>query len=298
MTNGDPLIPELPAFETRQRLARRGGTGRSGAPDARRLQGAARSRHLRLRRARLARGARARRPQVALEFAGKRGGKPSPSQRDISLRLIELARLGKKVLRLKGGDPFVFGRGAEEARALAKAGVKFRVVPGVTAGIGGLAYAGIPATARETNHALILATGHLAEGAQGTADFAALAATGAPLILYMAMSNLEGDRQGADRGRHEPRHAARDRERGDDAAPARARDEARRARAPKRRRKGLRRPPSWRSARSWTCARTLAPFAVTLARRRRRPNRRRRSAREGVLASSSRRRARARARRR
>ncbi|MBV8448951.1 MAG: uroporphyrinogen-III C-methyltransferase [Hyphomicrobiales bacterium] len=130
-------------------------------------------------------------PKVALEFAGKRGGKPSPSQRDITLRLIELARLRKKVLRLKGGDPFVFGRGAEEARALAKAGVKFRVVPGITAGIGGLAYAGIPATARETNHALILATGHLAEGAAASADFAALAATGAPLILYMAMSNLE-----------------------------------------------------------------------------------------------------------
>jgi uroporphyrin-III C-methyltransferase len=130
-------------------------------------------------------------PQMALEFAGKRGGKPSPSQRDISLRLIDLGRLGKRVLRLKGGDPFVFGRGAEEAQALAKAGVPFRVVPGITAGIGGLAYAGIPATARETNHALILATGHLAEGAQGQADFAALAATGAPIILYMAMSNLD-----------------------------------------------------------------------------------------------------------
>jgi len=130
-------------------------------------------------------------PSVALEFAGKRGGKPSPSQRDISLRLIELARLGKKVLRLKGGDPFVFGRGAEEAQALSKAGVPFRIVPGITAGIGGLAYAGIPATARDINHALILATGHLAEGPQGHADFAALAATGAPIILYMAMSNLE-----------------------------------------------------------------------------------------------------------
>jgi uroporphyrin-III C-methyltransferase len=130
-------------------------------------------------------------PSVALEFAGKRGGKASASQRDISLRLIELARLGKKVLRLKGGDPFVFGRGAEEAQALAKAGVPFRVVPGITAGIGGLAYAGIPATSRDTNHALILATGHLAEDAQGAADFAALAATKAPIILYMAMSNLE-----------------------------------------------------------------------------------------------------------
>jgi uroporphyrin-III C-methyltransferase len=129
-------------------------------------------------------------PSVALEFAGKRGGKPSASQRDISLRLIELARLGKKVLRLKGGDPFVFGRGAEEAQALSKAGIPFRVVPGITAGIGGLAYAGIPATSRDTNHALILATGHLAEGGRGAADFAALAATGAPIVLYMAMSNL------------------------------------------------------------------------------------------------------------
>ncbi len=138
-------------------------------------------------------------PSVALEFAGKRGGKPSASQRDISLRLIELARLGKKVLRLKGGDPFVFGRGAEEAQALAKAAIPFRIVPGITAGIGGLAYAGIPATSRDTNHALILATGHLAEDAQGAADFAALAAVKAPIILYMAMSNLRGDRGGANR---------------------------------------------------------------------------------------------------
>jgi uroporphyrin-III C-methyltransferase len=69
--------------------------------------------------------------------------------------------------------------------------VPFRIVPGITAGIGGLAYAGIPLTARETNHAVILATGHLAAGGQGEADFAALAAARAPLILYMAMSNLE-----------------------------------------------------------------------------------------------------------
>jgi uroporphyrin-III C-methyltransferase len=131
-------------------------------------------------------------PQVALEFAGKRGGKPSLNQRDISLRLIELAGLGKRVLRLKGGDPFVFGRGAEEARALAKAAVTFKVVPGITAGIGGLAYAGIPLTAREINHAVILATGHLAAGARGLADFAALAAAKVPIVLYMAMSNLEG----------------------------------------------------------------------------------------------------------
>jgi uroporphyrin-III C-methyltransferase len=96
------------------------------------------------------------------------------------------------VLRLKGGDPFVFGRGAEEARALAKAAVPFRVVPGITAGIGGLASAGIPLTAREANHAVILATGHLASGGQGVASFAALAAAGTPIVLYMAMTNLEG----------------------------------------------------------------------------------------------------------
>src|SRR6266481_5733575 len=79
------------------------------------------------------------RPGAALENAGKRGGRPSPKQPDISARLIELARAGKRVLRLKGGDPCVFGRGGEEALALAEAGIPFRIVPGITAGIGGLA---------------------------------------------------------------------------------------------------------------------------------------------------------------
>lgn len=91
------------------------------------------------------------RPEAAREYAGKRGGKPSISQPDISQRLIDLARENLRVLRLKGGDPFLFGRGAEEACALVAAGIAFRVVPGITAGIGGLAYAGIPATARDAN---------------------------------------------------------------------------------------------------------------------------------------------------
>jgi uroporphyrin-III C-methyltransferase len=126
-------------------------------------------------------------PTARLEFAGKRGGRPSAHQDDITSRLIELAREGHRVLRLKGGDPFVFGRGGEEAQALAEEGIPFRIVPGVTAGIAGLAYAGIPATHRSANQAVILATGHSLGGGP---DWRALAATGAPLILYMAWKAL------------------------------------------------------------------------------------------------------------
>src|SRR5438132_1412826 len=82
-------------------------------------------------------------PGAVLDYAGKRGGRPSPSQPDISARLILLAREGKRVLRLKGGDPCVFGRGGEEALALAEAASPFRIVPGITAGIGGPASGGI-----------------------------------------------------------------------------------------------------------------------------------------------------------
>ena len=133
------------------------------------------------------------RPEAERQFAGKRGGRPSHSQSDITLSLIDHARAGKRVLRLKGGDPYVFGRGAEETLALAAAGIRFHVVPGITSGLGGLAAASIPATTRDTNHAVILMTGHPAAGAEegvGHVDWAAFAATGAPLVLYMAMSNL------------------------------------------------------------------------------------------------------------
>src|SRR5271170_5935735 len=127
-------------------------------------------------------------PQARLEFAGKRGGKPSANQADISERLVALARAGKRVLRLKGGDPFVFGRGGEEAMTLASAGVPFRVIPGVTAGLAALAAAAIPATLRGTNRAVIFAAGH---GADEEFDWAPLARTGQPIVLYMVMHNLE-----------------------------------------------------------------------------------------------------------
>ena len=126
-----------------------------------------------------------------LIFAGKRGGKPSPSQDDISHRLVELARASRKVLRLKGGDPFVFGRGGEEALALVAAGVPFRIVPGITAGIGGLAYAGIPVTHRDTNHAVTFVTGHGVTGdVPDGLDWAALAKGAPVLVFYMALKHL------------------------------------------------------------------------------------------------------------
>src|SRR5882724_9653612 len=83
-----------------------------------------------------------------LEFAGKRGGRPSAQQADISRRLVELGRANRRVLRLKGGDPCMFGRGGEEAIALAEAGIPFRIIPGITAGIAALSAASIPATMR------------------------------------------------------------------------------------------------------------------------------------------------------
>jgi len=131
-------------------------------------------------------------PQARREFAGKRGGKPSPRQPDISEQLIRLARQGLRVLRLKGGDPFVFGRGAEEALALVRAGVPFRVVPGITSGVGGLAYAGIPATSRDTNSAIAFVTGHDSSGdVPDTVDWEALARAVPVIVFYMALKHLD-----------------------------------------------------------------------------------------------------------
>ena len=130
-------------------------------------------------------------PGALLEFAGKRGGKPSAKQPDISRRLIRLAREGRRVLRLKGGDPFIFGRGGEEALALVAAGVPFRVVPGVSAGIGGLAYAGIPITHRDVNSAVTFVTGHDASGVvPDSVDWEALAKAAPVIVVYMALKHI------------------------------------------------------------------------------------------------------------
>lgn len=131
------------------------------------------------------------RPGAVLEFAGKRGGKPSHKQRDISLRLVELARAGHRVLRLKGGDPFVFGRGGEEALTLVEHGIPFRIVPGITAGIGGLAYAGIPVTHREVNHAVTFLTGHDSSGlVPDRINWEGIAKGSPVIVMYMAMKHI------------------------------------------------------------------------------------------------------------
>ena len=119
-------------------------------------------------------------------YAGKRAGVKSCKQDEISALLVTLAKQGKRVLRLKGGDPFVFGRGGEEAQALAAAAVPFRIVPGITAGIGGLAYAGIPVTHRDTNHAVTFITGHGIDGKLTRMDWAAVSRGAPTLVLYMA----------------------------------------------------------------------------------------------------------------
>jgi uroporphyrin-III C-methyltransferase len=133
-----------------------------------------------------------KRDGARLFSAGKRGGRPSAHQQEINSLLVERARLGHRVLRLKGGDPFVFGRGWDEVVALAEAGIRYRIVPGVTSGLAATALAGIPATTRETNHAVVLAAGHRADDDQSSADWEALARLGQPIILYMPMTQLPG----------------------------------------------------------------------------------------------------------
>ena len=131
-------------------------------------------------------------PQCELKYAGKRGGKPSLKQTDISFRIIQFARSGKRVLRLKGGDPFVFGRGGEEALNLVEAGIPFRVIPGVTSGTAAPAYAGIPVTHRDINSAVTFITGHGANGlVPERHDWEGIAKGSPVIVMYMAVKHIE-----------------------------------------------------------------------------------------------------------
>jgi uroporphyrin-III C-methyltransferase len=147
-------------------------------------------------------------PQADLIYAGKRGGKPSAKQRDISLRLVDLARAGKRVLRLKGGDPFVFGRGGEEAQTLVQHGVPIRIIPGISAGIGGLAYAGIPVTHRDVNQSVTFVTGHDQSGnTPGNLDWTSISKGSQVIVIYMGMKHIAqiaGHLIAAGRSLHEP----------------------------------------------------------------------------------------------
>ncbi len=130
-------------------------------------------------------------PDTKLIFAGKRGGKKSIKQADITEQMINLARAGKKILRLKGGDPFTFARGGEEALKLNHAGIAFRVLSGITAGIGGLASAGIPLTQRESNINVMFLTGHALTGdVPDTLDWHAISKAADVMVWYMAVKHF------------------------------------------------------------------------------------------------------------
>jgi uroporphyrinogen III methyltransferase/synthase len=132
-------------------------------------------------------------PDCEKIYVGKKAGAHTLSQDEITALLVQLGREGKKVVRLKGGDVFVFARGGEEAQALAEAGVPFEIVPGITSAIAAPAYAGIPVTHRDHNTSFTIATGH-EDPTKGysSLDFAKLANPKATTIFLMAMGNLAG----------------------------------------------------------------------------------------------------------
>jgi uroporphyrinogen III methyltransferase/synthase len=137
------------------------------------------------------------RSDAELLFVGKEGGGPSVPQDQTEALMVERAQAGKAVVRLKGGDPFVFGRGGEEALTLRAAGIPFEIVPGVTAGIAASAYAGIPVTHRGLAGAVALVTGHSQESPEGSTDeedsaidWSGLAAFPGTLVLYMGVRQL------------------------------------------------------------------------------------------------------------
>ncbi|MFL5865270.1 MAG: uroporphyrinogen-III C-methyltransferase [Solirubrobacteraceae bacterium] len=136
------------------------------------------------------------RDDAELIYAGKEGGGPSASQAEIEALLVAHGAAGRDVVRLKGGDPFVFGRGGEEAESLRRAGIRYEVVPGITAGVAASAYAGIPVTHRDASSAVAFVTGHedpakWDEGTGSALDWPALARFPGTLVFYMGVRRLE-----------------------------------------------------------------------------------------------------------
>src|SRR4030081_2922219 len=132
------------------------------------------------------------REDAEIIYAGKQAGKHALSQEEINALLVEKAREGKQVVRLKGGDPFVFGRGAEEAKAVVDAGIAFEIVPGITSAIAGPAYAGIPVTHRAENSHLTFFTGHEDPSKTKSAiDYAALSKLGGTQVMLMGVERIE-----------------------------------------------------------------------------------------------------------
>ena len=131
------------------------------------------------------------RRDAELIYAGKRAGEPSVSQAQINRLLIERAIEGQVVARLKGGDPFVFGRGGEEAEALVEAGIDWEIIPGVSSGIAAAAYAGIPLTHRDHSSSVTFITGHDARGSNKQAvDWSILAHSADTLVIFMCAETL------------------------------------------------------------------------------------------------------------
>lgn len=130
------------------------------------------------------------RPDALLEYAGKGPRGDSKLQSGIESRIVQLAKEGKSVVRLKGGDPLVFGRGGEEAATLTEAGIEFEFVPGVTAGVAAAAYAGVPVTHRAHARAVAFVSGNAGENTDPSIDWPALAAFPGTLVFYMGVAKL------------------------------------------------------------------------------------------------------------